>query len=497
MKLLFFAQATADYGYFWSAIFQFGVIGALILIANIFRRKLPFLRKYLVPTGLIAGFLGLGLKYLFTGTGLTISGLPIIDEDYMHYITYHSLAIGFIALTLVTAAKAPKKDGRPLKSGLLIVSTYLIQGVLGVVLSLGVGLLMAGSAIGKAPYAGILLPLGFGQGPGQAGNIGGSFETLMSGGALAPNALTGGRDFGLSVAAVGFLVAAIVGTIILNVMNRKGIVKRIGSDAVETFGDLDKSVYDDQPDEIPVVESVDKFTIQVAFVLATYLLTFGLISLLNFLIVDLAGLQSFQSIIWGFNFLFALIVTMIIKAVLNTLRRKKIMKRQYINNYMQNRIAGFAFDFMIASAIISINFGKLNDASFWILLALMAVFGSILGFFYINFMAKRYFLDTRWYTFFAFFGMLTGTASEGVALLREIDPHFKTGVAEDLVNGSGTAAIFGAPMLIIITFITQSTLMFWVSFGLLIVLFAVMVLVMELFYRHKQKQAHGEEPNEA
>lgn len=488
MQLLFFAQPTNSYPYFWAAIFQFGIIGALILLGNILRRKTPFFRNYLIPTGLIAGFIGLGLKYIFTGTGLTISGAPIIDEDYMHFVTYHSLAIGFIALTLVSAAKPQKKDGRPIKSGILIVTTYLIQGVLGVALSILVGLMFAGSAISKAPYAGVLLPLGFGQGPGQAGNIGGSFETLLDkDGNPALNALVGGRDFGLSVAALGFLIATIVGTIILNVMNRRGVVKRIGSEAVETFGGFDESSYIDQPDEIPVVESVDKFTIQIAFVLTTYLITFGLISLINFLVVDLAGLQSFQGIIWGFNFLFALIVTMIIKAVLNTLRRKKIMKRQYINNYMQNRIAGLAFDVMIATAIMSINFGKLNDPSFWVLLGVMGVFATILSYFYINFMAKRYFPDTRWYTFFAFFGMLTGTASEGVALLREIDPHFKTGVAEDLVNGSGTAAIFGAPMLIIITFITQSTLLLWVSLGLLIVLFLILLLAMELYVRHKSK----------
>ena len=109
----------------------------------------------------------------------------------------------------------------------LIVSTYLIQGVVGVLLSVIIGAIMVNSAIGKAPYAGVLLPLGFGQGPGQGGNIGGSFESLTNG-----NALTGGRDFGLSVAAVGFLVATIVGTIILNIMNRKGIVKRIGSESI-------------------------------------------------------------------------------------------------------------------------------------------------------------------------------------------------------------------------------------------------------------------------
>lgn len=476
MQLRFLAD-TFDFNYFWASIIQIGIIGALILLGNVIRRKTPFLRSYLVPTGLIAGFLGLAFKYIFFGLGWEISGTPIINEEYMHYLTYHSLALGFIALGITSAAKKTVKDGRALKSGILIVGGYLIQGIVGVLLSLGVGLIFVNYAIGKAPYAGILLPLGFGQGPGQAGNIGGVYETITG-----ANALVGGRDFGLSVAAVGFILATIIGTIILNVVARKKLVVRYGSETTETFGDLEKSNYQvDQVGEIPVVESVDKFTIQAAFVLATYLITFGVISFISYLVVDLAGIVAVRGIIWGFNFLFAILVTMVIKVVLNRLRKSGLMKRQYINNYMQNRIAGLMFDFMITTGIISINFGKLNDPSFWVLLALMAVVGTVVTYFYINIMTKKYFAKTRWYTFFGFFGMLTGTASEGVALLREIDPHLKTGVAEDIVNGSGMAAIFGAPMLVITTFIYQGTMWFWISFALLVVLFVVMILFIHLY----------------
>ena len=178
-NLLFFAQQTHDYLYFWAPIFQLGVIGALILIGNTLRRKIPLLRRYLIPTGLLAGFIGLGLKYLFSALKLNLSGMPIIDEDYMHFITYHMLAIGFIALGLISATQVKKvKDGRALKSGAFIVGGYLIQGVLGVLLSVIVGLIFANSAVAKAPYSGIILPLGFGQGPGQAGNTGYIYETL-------------------------------------------------------------------------------------------------------------------------------------------------------------------------------------------------------------------------------------------------------------------------------------------------------------------------------
>lgn len=483
MKLQFLAQLTHDYNYFWASIVQLGIVGLLILFGNTLRRKIPLLRRFLIPTGLIAGFIGLGFKYLFTGTGLQIAGTPVIDEDYMHFITYHSLAIGFIALGLVTSNVKPVKDGRAIKSGILIVGGYLIQGILGVLISVVVGLIFSGSAIANAPYAGIILPLGFGQGPGQAGNIGGVYETLPG-----TNALLGGRDFGLSVAALGIMIASIIGTVILNVVARKGMVTRYGTSTSETFGDMEKSTVYEEANEIPVVESVDKLTVQVAFVLSTYLITFGVVSLLSYLIVDLAGLEMVRGIIWGFNFLFSILVTMIIKGIVNLLQKKKIMKRKYINNFMQNRIAGVAFDLMIAAAIMSINFGKLNDVSIWVLLVALSIAGTVLSYYFTDIICKKYFPTTRWYTFFGFFGMLTGTASEGIALLREIDPEFKTGVAEDMVNGSGTAAIFGAPMLIITTFIYQSTAWLWISVALMIILFIGMMVFMELFSRAKNKQ---------
>ncbi|HZJ89223.1 MAG TPA: hypothetical protein VFD05_00885 [Bacilli bacterium] len=477
---------TDNFGVFWYPLVQLGFIAALLLLGNTLRRKIPFLRKFLVPTGLIAGFLGLGLKYVFLATDINIDGLRLIDENYMHFVTYHALAIGFIALGFVQSTKPQQKDGRPLKSGFLIVGGYLIQGVVGVLASILLSLVFANYALGQAPYAGILLPMAFGQGPGQAGNIGGTFETLANAdGTLAANALVGGRDFGLSLAAFGFIVATIIGTILLNIMNKKGVVKRYGEDEVNKTREL---LIVDHEDEIPVVESMDKFTVQVALVLGAYLITFGVLKLLDFLIVDLFGVQALRSILWGFNFLFAILVTVAAKAIIKRLRKRGLMKRRYNNNYMQNRIAGVAFDMMITAGVISINFGKLNDPSMWILFVVLVALGSLTAYIYMLILSKKYFPRTRWYTFFAFFGLLTGTTSEGIALLREIDPYYESRVAEDMVNGAGMAAIFGAPLLVIVMFVTQGPLLMWISFGLLVVLFTIMMLGLHFYTRRKEKE---------
>jgi len=114
----------------WNAILQFGIVAGIMLLANALRRKVPFFRKSLIPTAVLAGFIGLIVR---------ISGLLPIDGALMEMITYHTIAIGFIALSLqIPEAKAgvEKGDFTAAKSGALIVSTYLLQGLVGLIISI-------------------------------------------------------------------------------------------------------------------------------------------------------------------------------------------------------------------------------------------------------------------------------------------------------------------------------------------------------------------------
>ena len=46
----------------WNPMIQLGIIAGLILLANIFRRKIPFVRKSMMPTSVLAGFMLLILR---------------------------------------------------------------------------------------------------------------------------------------------------------------------------------------------------------------------------------------------------------------------------------------------------------------------------------------------------------------------------------------------------------------------------------------------------
>lgn len=439
----------------WAPLIQVGVIAGMLILANVLRRKIPFVRKSLMPTAVLAGFLLLIVKSL---------NIFEVDTNFLEVITYHALGIGFIAMSLRIPSKE-NSEGALVgsKSGALIVCTYLVQALTGLVISIGLAYTIMPDLF-KA--SGILLPMAYGQGPGQANNVGATYEAL---------GMTGGRTFGLSLAATGFLCACVVGVIYLNVFNRKGKVERNSPDDILS-GSVTVDTFQDE-NEIPIAESVDKLSVQAAFVmliyLLTYLVTWGISSGLTAISPGLGSTVS--TLLWGFNFIIGSLIAMGCRGLLAGLRSMKIMERQYQNNYLLNRISGLAFDVMIVAGIASINIDDLSGM--WLPFILMAVAGGVVTFIFLKYMCQKIYPDYAYEGFFSMYGMLTGTISSGILLLREIDPEFETPAATNLVTGSSFGIAFGAPILVLVSMAAKSDIMVFVVFGL-----AVLYLVLLLLF---------------
>jgi ESS family glutamate:Na+ symporter len=446
----------------WASVLQLGLLCAILLTANVLRRKVPFLRKSLLPTAVIGGFLALGLR---------LTGWVPINTQMMETLTYHMTAIGFIALALriprrseLTEAARVRHDG--LRSGMLIVGSYLVQGILGLAVTMLLGFTLFP---GLFKAAGLLLPLGFGQGPGQAYNIGTTYQNL---------GFSGGGTFGLGIATMGFLCACVGGVIYLNFRIRaKGFVLPGRGEAP---GRQHEPVED--PGEAPLTEAVDRFSLQIAMVLLIYLATYfvslgltGLIGAASFL-GDMS--KTLVPLVWGFNFLIGTILALAFKGSLSAMKKLKIMTRQYPNNYLLNRISGSAFDMMILASISAISLSDLQGL--WIPFVALCVIGGVATLAYIRFMVKRLFPGYVEEAFFSMYGMMTGTVSTGILLLREVDPDFRTPASNNLVIGSSTAIALGFPLLLLIGLAPKSSLLLWVSMGLMmlyaLVLHAVVFL---------------------
>ena len=449
----------------WNPVIQLGIVAALIILSNILRRKVKFIKRSLMPTAVIAGFVLLIIK---------TTGLINIDPVFLEKITYHALGFGFIALSL----KVPEQDtsDTPLvgaKSGALIVGTYLVQAVSGLVITLTLAYTFMPDLF-KA--SGVLLAMAYGQGPGQANNIGTLYEQA---------GMAGGKSFGLSLAAAGFLCACIFGVIYLNVLSKKGKLVRV-KDKRNISGSITVDTYQHE-NEIPIAESIDKFSIQVALVGMVYLLTF----LLTLGIESLAGLVSeglrntVSSFVWGFNFILGSLVAIIVRSCIGGLRKSKLMTRQYQNNYLLSRISGLAFDLMIITGIASINIDDLQG--YWVPFILLAVIGGVLTFLYLKVMCNKLYPNYKYEAFLGMFGMLTGTISSGVLLLREIDPEFETPASNQLVVGSSFGIAFGFPVLLLVKYAANGESAVWIGFGLA-ALYLVALTLFVLFAGKKKNK---------
>ena len=437
-----------------------------LLVGNILKKTIPILRESLIPTSVLGGTVLIIVAAIYKLiTGNVMFDTTVFGSDgtaTLEVITYHALALGFISSTLKTSNnKLTKQRTKEIfNTGVTTVSTYLLQAVVG----MGITIIAAFVIKDLFKAAGILLPFGYGQGTGQALNYGNIYETEYG--------FNGGKSFGLTIAALGFLSASFGGIIHLNIMKKRGTLKL--SDAKDK---LNNEIIESE-NEIPMQESVDKLTIQVALIFMSYVLTYVFMFLLGKLLPDM------KSTIYGFNFLLGVLSATLIKAIMKFFKRISTQKKDYTNNFLLTRTSNFFYDIMVVAGIAAIRLDTLEK--YWGLMLILGVAGLVITYIYNRIVAKTLFKSYAEEQFLAMYGMLTGTASTGVILLREIDGDFKTPAADNLVYQNFPAIAFGFPIMLIATFAPNHEVL---TLGILVMFFVVMniILFREQIFRRKKK----------
>jgi len=194
----------------WGIMLIFSALFGSLLLGNVLKKGIPFLRDSLIPTSVLGGTILLIIAAVYEGiTDVAFFDTALFDgkgNALLEMITYHALALGFIASSLKTSdAKMTKKRTTEIfNTGVTTVSTYLLQAIFG----MGITVIAALIVTDFFPAAGVLLPFGYGQGTGQALNYGNIYETDFG--------FVGGKSFGLTIAALGFLSASFGGVNHLN-----------------------------------------------------------------------------------------------------------------------------------------------------------------------------------------------------------------------------------------------------------------------------------------
>jgi ESS family glutamate:Na+ symporter len=462
----------------WRYVIDIALLSVFLLIGTFFKRKIRFFSKYLVPNAMIAGFVGLFVRWLI---GTLFPNWGQLSIERLGLMIYHLMAVGFISLAL--KGNEEERNDEAVKTGASIVSFYIMQGIIGFAITLVLFYLVFPNLF---PPFGLLLPLGYGQGPGQAYSIGTQWENF---------GFQYGGTIGLTVATFGFLWACFGGVPLMNWLIKKKKMMPTDSAHLTKF---DKSkpkpiAIKDEPNAVPLTDSIDRMSIQAFLIGIAYLLTFGTLWLFSILLNPLGTFgQTLAQMLWGFHFILGSLFALLIQKSIKLFKNKEIMHRTYPNRYILERIAGGSFDFMITASIVALSWQAIKTN--WLALLLLIVIGGVATMWYVVFLCKKVFKNHTLEYILALYGMATGTISSGLVLLKEVDPNFKTPAAQNMVLGSGVALFLGIPLILVLPipvtgFVDKNPFLYLLTFILFFLLLAGLFLVIYFTERRRKKRA--------
>jgi glutamate:Na+ symporter, ESS family len=438
----------------WSFFVDVGIVSIALLLATIIRAKVRFFQKFLIPNALTAGFLLL-IFYNFAGPPLGIG------QEGLGQTVYHLLSLSFIAMMLRKTGSKRGKGGRGV-AWFSIASIFQLgaQGFIGLLLTI---IFTKTILPDLFPSFGLLVPLGYALGPGQAYAIGSGWE---------PFGFVGAGSVGLTFAAVGFLLACFVGVFLINYGIRHGWIGKHSTEIAHTEAG---SGVRPAGSELPVgsrlttdSDAIDSMTVNLGMIAGVYLLTYLFLQAMT-LLLSLAGDlgADLATNLWGISFVFASVMALVVRNLLRVLKIDHIL-----DNGSLTRISGTSVDLTVAAAVGAISLIVVGQ--YWLpILVIAGVAGAFVAI-SVPWMGSRLFTDHRLHRTLILFGAMTGTLPTGLALLRVVDPNFETPVGSDYVYSSAIVFILVIPLVLIINLPAYAVSrgqpeLIWITLGVLAV----------------------------
>lgn len=418
----------------WMIFVELGIISLALLVGTVLRAKIKFFQKFLIPNSITGGILLL-LFYTFAAPKFGM------DTSFLENLVYHLLNISFVAMALRRGEKKSTKRGVAYSTSITILSVYVIQGVLGLAVTL---LLIKTFIPNLFPTFGFFVPLGFALGPGQSFAIGSKWETAAYG-------FEGAGSVGLTFAAIGFFWAIFGGVFLVNIAIRKGWIKRFRGVDMETMEN--KTGLLKTHDTFPVgahlttqSEAIETFSFNLAVILIVYLISFLFLKLLTFFLGFFGPLGiSLAESFWGISFIFATLFGILARKVLRLAKAGHVLE-----NGTLTRMAGFSVDFMVAASIGAISVSIV--AQYWVPILILGIAGGVVTMFVMLWIGSRLMMNYKFERIILMYGALTGTLPSGLTLLRVVDPEFETPAAADYIPAAGIMFIMAIPYILMVDF---------------------------------------------
>jgi len=464
---------------FWAAV----ILGILLVVSRLIRQNVRWFRALFLPSSLIAGGLALLLgpqvlgaaasRLVGEGTWLQHGLFPAQTPAIWSSLPGLLISVVFAALLM----------GKPIPGLKTIWYTAGPQICFGQTMAWGqyvVGLLLAilvlAPGFGLPEIAGALIEIAFEGGHGTAAGMGQAFHEA---------GWPAGQDLALGLATVGLVGGVLLGTILINIAVRRGVIQP-GADT-ESLADV--KLYSEDVTEAEIRELIrDKEReSQPTDPLSLHL---GLVAVaigIGWLI--LAGLRGIEAMTWGAPdaqgnatrvfthvplFPMAMIGGVLIQVVFD-----RMGKSHLISHRLMSRISGAALDFTIVAALGTLSLRAIGDN--FVPFLLLALTGTAWNLFVAIVIAPRI-IPTAWFErSIGDFGQSMGVTVTGLLLMRVSDPTNKSGALESFgykqmlfepIVGGGLFT--GASIGLIIALgartvlgITAAVTVFWLLFGFL------------------------------
>jgi ESS family glutamate:Na+ symporter len=376
----------------------------------------------------------------------------------LELLVYHGFAVVFIAVGLQSPGSGPRSGAA--KSMSVLIPTMAAAQVL---LAFAVVAVLVAIGVHVPPGFGFMPMLGFSQGPGQALSIAGNWEPL---------GFADAGELGLLFAALGFACCCVVGIPLVALGRRWGWVDTPG------FGEHERATAPATAEPIPPTRAgmMEPLTAQVVAIGCVYSAALGVLWLLT---APLPEDHPVSATLWGFHFLTASIVAIVVRRLAARFRVDAVF-----DDVLLARISVIAVDFTTAAALSAVTLGVLGG---WVVpIAALCLATAILSLALSLWLSRRAFPNRPFEHAVAVFGLSTGTLPTGLALLRALDPGLRGPVARSLAIGIPGSIPIGAPLMLgIMPFaVSLWNEAPWVSLGVPAAIVAAYLVALGVAWKH-------------
>ena len=436
-----------------SFMIAFGLASVMLCLGTVLRAKIGFLRNMLVPASVIAGLIGVLLMNIVPALGFNLG----TDGNMYTDIVNHLFTVSFLSISLTSTSTDDESTAKSvfkgaLGMGLVWCLLYALTPLLGMLL-----VYVIGPAFDMDPIYGSLIQYGFAQGPGQAASYGALYEQY---------GWENAAMVAVTLASVGFVVAFALGIPAAKAGISRGIAKNCSSiDEATLRGYLRK---DEQKSymvkDTTCNSNIETLSFHFALIGLCYIGALGVAKVMSLLPGFLGTSMS------GLMFMNGMIAAYIIKFLM-----KKLKVDFLQDDVLQSKITGWTADYLVVCAFMAVS---VNVIKAWLVpILVQAVLTTLVTFAVCFYFGQRIGGSNDFERTLGLYGTATGTVPTGIALIRIVDPEFRTNTAVEL-GVMNIVMFFSTPVYILLLAAASKSLSYPLTMiGLAVVCVVYLILL--------------------